>query len=96
MAVASLSGVKVHMPNRLRDITFVLTGLSMGASVARDSLALLTETLGSDHRLVQAGLAGKAPKEPAAELIAGSKLGDIAERKRLAAGGKRGAAHRFQ
>jgi hypothetical protein len=53
-----------------------------------DSLALLTETLGSDHRLVQAVLAGKAPKERAAELIAGSKLADIAERKRLATGGK--------
>lgn len=43
VAVASLSGVKVHMPSRLRDITFVLTGLSMGASVARDSLALMIQ-----------------------------------------------------
>jgi membrane AbrB-like protein len=43
VAIASLSGVKVHMPNRLRDVTFVLTGLSMGASVARDSLALMIQ-----------------------------------------------------
>ena len=43
VAIASLSGVKVHMPNWLRDLTFVLTGLSMGASVARDSLALMVQ-----------------------------------------------------
>jgi membrane AbrB-like protein len=43
VAIASLSGVGVHMPNRLRDVTFVLTGLSMGASVARDSLALMIQ-----------------------------------------------------
>jgi membrane AbrB-like protein len=41
VAVAALAGVKVGMPNWLRDITFVLTGVSMGANVARDSLALL-------------------------------------------------------
>lgn len=43
VAIASLSGVKVTMPNGLRDVTFVLTGLSMGASVARDSLALMIQ-----------------------------------------------------
>ncbi|MGV3491004.1 MAG: AbrB family transcriptional regulator [Devosia sp.] len=43
VAIASLSGVKVHMPNPLRDVTFVLTGLSMGAAVARDSLALMIQ-----------------------------------------------------
>lgn len=43
VAIASLWGVKVHMPNGLRDVTFVLTGLSMGAAVARDSLALMVQ-----------------------------------------------------
>jgi len=43
VAIAALSGVKVHMPNGLRDATFVMTGLSMGASVARDSLALMVQ-----------------------------------------------------
>src|SRR5688572_406353 len=43
VAVAALLGVKVGMPNWLRDATFVLTGVSMGANVARDSLALMVQ-----------------------------------------------------
>ncbi len=43
VAIAALAGVKVMLPNWLRDATFVLTGLSMGASVARDSLALMIQ-----------------------------------------------------
>lgn len=43
VAVAALSGVKVMLPNWLRDVAFTLTGLSMGASVARDSLALMVQ-----------------------------------------------------
>ena len=43
VALAALSGVKVHMPDRLRDLVFVLTGLSMGAAVSRDSLALMIQ-----------------------------------------------------
>lgn len=43
VAVAALSGVKVMIPNWLRDIAFVLTGMSMGANVARDSLALIVQ-----------------------------------------------------
>jgi len=43
VAVAALSGVRVAMPGWLRDITFVLTGMSMGASVARDSLSLIVQ-----------------------------------------------------
>lgn len=42
-AIAALSGVKVTMPNWLRDVTFVLTGLSMGASVAKDSLTMMLQ-----------------------------------------------------
>ena len=43
VAIAALSGVKVMLPNWLRDVTFVATGLSMGASVARDSVALMVQ-----------------------------------------------------
>lgn len=43
VAVAALSGVKVMIPNWLRDIGFVLTGMSMGANVARDSLSLMVQ-----------------------------------------------------
>jgi membrane AbrB-like protein len=41
VTIASLMGVKVAMPPRLRDVSFVLIGMSMGASVAPDSIALL-------------------------------------------------------
>lgn len=43
VAIAAIAGVKVAMPNWLRDIGFMLTGLSMGASVARDSLSLIVQ-----------------------------------------------------
>lgn len=43
VAIAALMGAKVMLPNWLRDATFVFTGLSMGASVARDSLALMVQ-----------------------------------------------------
>ncbi|MEX2188929.1 MAG: S46 family peptidase [Pirellulales bacterium] len=54
-----------------------------------DSLSMLMETLGAEHPLVRGVLAGKSPKERAAELVAGSKLADVAVRKRLAEGGKK-------
>lgn len=43
VAVAALLGVKVAMPIWLRNTTFVVTGLSMGANVARDSLSLIMQ-----------------------------------------------------
>ncbi len=52
-----------------------------------DSLSLLAETLGFENKLVQQVLAGKSPKDRAAELIAGTHLEDVAVRKKLAAGG---------
>ena len=52
-----------------------------------DGLALLAEKLGGDHPLVVKVLAGKGPATRAAELLAGSRLKDVAERKRLAMGG---------
>lgn len=41
VTVAAMAGVPVALPGRVRDLTFVLIGLSMGASVAPDSLTLL-------------------------------------------------------
>ena len=43
VAAAGLLGVRVTLPGWLRDTAFVLTGLSMGANVARDSLALMMQ-----------------------------------------------------
>ncbi len=50
-----------------------------------DSLARFVEIRGGDDELVQAVLEGKGPRERAAELIAGTKLGSVEERKALAA-----------
>ena len=52
------------------------------------SLTFLAENLGGEHPLVQVVLAGKTPAARADELIAGTKLVDPAERKRLVEGGK--------
>lgn len=41
VSAASLAGVPVAMPDWLRDVAFVLIGMSMGASVAPDSLQLM-------------------------------------------------------
>jgi len=43
VAGAAVFGVPVMLPNWLRDIGFMLIGLSMGASVARDSLNLIMQ-----------------------------------------------------
>lgn len=53
-----------------------------------DSLMYLAEQLGYDNPLVQQVLAGKSPQERATELILGSKLKDVAFRKKLWEGGK--------
>ncbi len=50
-------------------------------------LTFLAENLGGDHATVRKLLAGKSPAARAAELVAGSKLFDPAERRRLAKGG---------
>jgi hypothetical protein len=49
---------------------------------------MLAEQLGGNHELVAKVLQGKSPRQRAAELIAGTKLADVAERKKLAAGGQ--------
>ncbi len=43
VAIAALAGVRVMFPPLLRDAVFLGTGLSMGASVARDSLSLMAQ-----------------------------------------------------
>jgi hypothetical protein len=53
-----------------------------------DSLTFLAEILGYKDKLVQDVLAGKSPRERAAELIGGTKLASVAVRKKLYAGGK--------
>src|SRR5215813_10753015 len=53
-----------------------------------DSLGYMVELLGADDPLVKQVLAGKTPEARAEEMIAGTKLGDVAVRKELAAGGK--------
>jgi hypothetical protein len=52
------------------------------------SLSFLAENLGGEHPLVVKVLAGRSPAGRAAELVNGTKLADVAERKRLSAGGK--------
>ena len=53
-----------------------------------DSLGFMVELLGADNELVKQVLAGKTPEARAKEMIQGTKLGDVAVRKELAAGGK--------
>lgn len=53
------------------------------------SLVFLVQELGFDNKLVQAILAGKAPQDRASELVRGSRLKDVAERKKLYEGGQK-------
>ena len=52
-----------------------------------DSLSLLAEELGYDDPLVQKVLAGRSPRERAHELIAGTKVREVAVRRALSTGG---------
>ncbi|MDZ4772491.1 MAG: S46 family peptidase [Planctomycetota bacterium] len=51
-------------------------------------LQLMGELLGCEDPTFVKALAGKSPQARAEELVRGTKLGDVAERKRLHAGGK--------
>jgi len=53
-----------------------------------DSLGMMIEVAGMDHPLVKKILAGKSPQARAAELVRGSKLNQVSERKKLFEGGK--------
>ena len=52
-----------------------------------DSLGMMAETMGEENGTVQMALAGKSPRDRAAELVHGTKLQDVVVRKRLADGG---------
>ncbi len=52
-----------------------------------DGLSLLAETYGYDDEFVQKVLQGKSPRQRAAELVDGTRLYAVRERKRLAEGG---------
>jgi len=52
-----------------------------------DSLGLMMEVMGADNELVKKVMAGKSPRDRAAELVHGTKLKDVAVRKQLADGG---------
>jgi hypothetical protein len=54
-----------------------------------DSLSMYAEIAGGDDPTVKAVLAGKSPAARADELVRGTKLGSVAVRKALAAGGKK-------
>ncbi|HEV8062314.1 MAG TPA: S46 family peptidase, partial [Gemmataceae bacterium] len=51
------------------------------------ALTFLAEELGFNNKLVLAVLANKSPVERAAELVNGTKMGEVAERKKLYEGG---------
>ena len=52
-----------------------------------DSLGMMAEVMGEENEMVQRVLAGKSPRDRAAELVHGTTLKDVAVRKRLADGG---------
>jgi hypothetical protein len=52
-----------------------------------DSLSMLIEKMGADNELVVKILAGKSPRDRAAELIHGTQLRSVDDRKQLASGG---------
>lgn len=57
-------------------------------SKLRASLTFLAEQLGGEHPATQLILQGKSPAARATELVLGTRLGDVAERKRLAGDAK--------
>ncbi|HWR52965.1 MAG TPA: S46 family peptidase [Bryobacteraceae bacterium] len=73
----------------LKDQLFSPAPIYPDLEIARlaDSLSMAAELLGWNNQTVQAALAGKSPRERAAELVNGSKLIDVAVRKKLFEGG---------
>jgi hypothetical protein len=51
------------------------------------ALSRMAEVMGGEDPIVLVALAGRSPQQRAEQLVLGSKLADVAERKRLAAGG---------
>jgi Peptidase S46 len=61
---------------------------SLDQLLLAESLTEMQEQLGANNDVVKMALAGKSPDERAKELIAGTKLEDVAFRKQLYEGGK--------
>ena len=61
---------------------------TLDTAVLTSSFTLLQQALGNDDPAVKVALNGKTPAEAAKELIAGTKLDDVAVRKQLYEGGK--------
>jgi len=60
---------------------------SLETTTLADSLAQMRDALGADNPVVQRALNGKSPEDAAKDLIASSKLEDVALRKQLYEGG---------
>lgn len=60
----------------------------MEIDALNSALSRMAETLGGEDPTVLRALAGKSPRARAEELVLGTKLFDVAERKRLAEGGQ--------
>jgi hypothetical protein len=60
---------------------------NLDAALLADSLSDLQDTLGKENADVQKVLNGKTPEEAAKEMVAGTKLDDVAVRKQLYEGG---------
>jgi Peptidase S46 len=61
---------------------------SLDTALLADSLADMRDALGQDNPVVQKALNGKAPADAAKEMIANTKLDDVAVRKKLYEGGQ--------
>jgi hypothetical protein len=61
---------------------------SLEASILAEGLGEMRDELGADDPTVRQALAGKTPEERAKELVEGTKLEDVAVRKRLYEGGE--------
>jgi hypothetical protein len=61
---------------------------NLDLALLSDSLSEMQDTLGKDNPDVQKALQGKTPADAAKEMIANTKLDDVAVRKRLYAGGQ--------
>lgn len=77
-------------PMRLEQIVESTQPVDNGLEELQLTLALqqMQDKMGANDPFVQTVLAGKPPAERATELVSGTKLGDLAYRKELLAGGK--------
>jgi hypothetical protein len=85
-----LTGFTVSDLDSLKDRLFAKVPVYNDFEIVKlsDSLTWMCEVLGYKNKTVQKILAGKSPRERAAELVNGCTLKDPAERKRLFEGGK--------